>query len=47
MTPLIFGGLMDQSNFHGVWFGLVILQGILIASAFRVRRTWRTLMVPA
>jgi MFS family permease len=47
VAPLIFGRLMDQGNFHGVWMGLVILQGVLIASAFRVRRTRRTLMVPA
>ncbi len=47
VAPLIFGRLMDQGNFHGVWMGLVLLQGVLIASAFRVRRTRRTLMVPA
>ncbi|QCB45235.1 MFS transporter [Hydrogenophaga sp. PAMC20947] len=47
VAPLIFGRLMDQGNYHGIWVGLVILQGILIASAFRVRRARRTLLVPA
>jgi FSR family fosmidomycin resistance protein-like MFS transporter len=47
VAPLIFGRLMDQGKYHGLWVGLVILQGILIASAFRVRRTRRTLLVPA
>ena len=47
IAPLIFGRLMDQGNYHGIWLGLVMLQGILIISAFRVRRTRRTLLVPA
>jgi len=47
VAPLIFGRLMDQGNYQGIWLGLVLVQGILIASAFRVRRTRRTLLVPA
>jgi len=47
IAPLIFGRLMDQGNYRGVWLGLMIVQGILIVSAFRVRRTRRTVLVPA
>jgi MFS transporter, FSR family, fosmidomycin resistance protein len=47
VAPLIFGRLMDQGNYQGIWLGLVTVQGILIASAFRVRRTRRTLLAPA
>lgn len=47
VAPLIFGRLMDQGNYQGVWLGLVLVQGILIVSAFRVRRTRRTLLVSA
>jgi len=47
VAPLIFGRLMDQGNYRGVWLGLMIVQGILIVSAFRVRRTRRTVLVPA
>lgn len=46
IAPLIFGTLMDQGNYRGVWLGLVIVQGILIISAFRVRRVRRTTLVP-
>jgi len=47
VAPLIFGRLMDQGNYQGIWLGLVMVQGILIASAFRVRRTRRTLLASA
>jgi len=47
IAPLIFGALMDARNFQGVWFGLVIVQIILIASAFNVRRVRRTVLAPA
>ncbi|MGE4242516.1 MFS transporter [Ramlibacter sp.] len=46
-APLIFGVLMDAGRFQGVWLGLVLLQGLLIASAFNVRRVRRTVAVPA
>ena len=47
VAPLIFGPLMDHGNYRGVWLGLVIVQGILIVSALRVRRARRTVLAPA
>lgn len=47
VAPLIFGALMDQRNFQGVWLGLVLAQTLLIASAFNVRRVRRTALAPA
>lgn len=47
IAPLIFGALMDQRNYQGVWLGLVIMQTVLIASAFNVRRVRRTALAPA
>ena len=47
VAPLVFGRLMDHGNYQGVWLGLVIVQGILIVSAFRVRRVRRTVLAPA
>jgi MFS transporter, FSR family, fosmidomycin resistance protein len=47
IAPLVFGALMDQQNYRGVWLGLVFMQSVLIASAFRVRRVRRTALAPA
>jgi MFS family permease len=47
VAPLIFGALMDHAQYRSVWLGLVLAQGILIASAFNVRRMRRTALVPA
>lgn len=47
VAPLIFGALMDHAQYRSVWLGLVLAQGILIASAFNVRRVRRTALVPA
>jgi FSR family fosmidomycin resistance protein-like MFS transporter len=47
IAPLIFGTLMDHQQYQGVWLGLVIFQGILIASAFNVTRVRRTVLVAA
>jgi FSR family fosmidomycin resistance protein-like MFS transporter len=47
VAPLLFGALMDQRNFQGVWLGLVLAQTLLIASAFNVRRVRRTALAPA
>ena len=47
VAPLIFGALMDQQNYKGVWFGLVVVQGVLIVSAFNVRRVRRDVLIPA
>ncbi len=46
VAPLIFGRLMDHGSYQGIWLGLVIVQGILIFSAFRVRRVRRTVLAP-
>ena len=37
-----FGWLMDQQHYTGVWLGLVLVQLLLIVSAFNVRRVRRT-----
>ncbi|TWO72789.1 MFS transporter [Caenimonas sedimenti] len=47
IAPLIFGALMDRQNYQGVWLGLVIMQSVLIASAFNVRKVRRTVLAPA
>lgn len=47
VAPLIFGVLMDHQQYQSVWLGLVLLQGVLIVSAFNVRRVRRTALVPA
>ena len=46
-APLVFGAMMDHQNWRGVWLGLVLMQVLLIASAFNVRRVRRTAAVPA
>jgi FSR family fosmidomycin resistance protein-like MFS transporter len=47
IAPLVFGALMDQRNYQGVWLGLVAMQAVLIASAFNVRRVRRTALAAA
>jgi MFS family permease len=47
LAPLVFGALMDHQNYRGVWLGLVIMQTVLIASAFNVRKVRRTALVAA
>ncbi len=42
VTPLLFGLLMDHGQYRGVLLGLVLLQGILVARAFNVRKVRRT-----
>ena len=46
VSPLIFGALMDQRKFSTVLLGLAVVQAVLIASAFNVRRVRRTALVP-
>jgi FSR family fosmidomycin resistance protein-like MFS transporter len=46
LSPLLFGALMDHHQYQGVWLGLVVFQGVLIASAFNVRKA-RRVAVPA
>jgi len=47
LSPLLFGALMDHGQYRSVLLGLALVQGVLIASAFNVRRARRTLLVPA
>lgn len=42
LSPLLFGVLLDQGRFTAVLLGLAVVQGVLIASAFNVRRVRRT-----
>lgn len=42
VSPLIFGRLMDHGQYTSVLVGLAIVQAVLIASAFNVRRVRRT-----
>jgi FSR family fosmidomycin resistance protein-like MFS transporter len=41
LAPLIFGRLMDLQHYRSVWVGLALVQMVLIASAFNVRRARR------
>jgi len=47
ISPLMFGLMMDHGNFRGVLLGLALAQGVLIVSAFSVRRVRRTALVAA
>jgi MFS transporter, FSR family, fosmidomycin resistance protein len=47
ISPLIFGVLMDHHQYRGIWLGLVLLQAVLITSAFNVRRVRRTALATA
>ena len=47
VSPLIFGALMDQHEYSTVLLGLAVVQAVLIASAFNVRRVRRTALVAA
>jgi MFS transporter, FSR family, fosmidomycin resistance protein len=47
VAPLIFGRLMDHGQYMSVIIGLAVVQGVLIASAFNVRRVRREALVPA
>ncbi len=50
IAPLVFGRLMDLHQYQSVWIGLALVQLVLIASAFNVRRVRRELLpvrVPA
>ncbi|MEO5661392.1 MAG: MFS transporter [Polaromonas sp.] len=46
VSPLIFGVLMDHGQYRGVLLGLALTQGVLVASAYNVRRVRRTMAVP-
>ncbi len=47
VAPLLFGTLMDLHRPAQVWLGIAVVQGVLIASAFNVRRVRRTALVTA
>ncbi|MES2413767.1 MAG: MFS transporter [Pseudomonadota bacterium] len=47
VAPLVFGVMMDHGYYRGVLLGLAVMQGVLIASAFNVRRVRRTALVTA
>ena len=47
VVPLGIGMLMDRGAFSSVWLALALLQGVLIVSAFNVRRVRRTVLAPA
>jgi len=47
VAPLMFGTLMDMHQPALVWLGIAVVQGVLIASAFNVRRVRRTVLAPA
>jgi MFS family permease len=42
IAPLVFGVLMDLHHPSMVWLGIALVQAVLIASAFNVRRVRRT-----
>lgn len=42
VAPLVFGRLMDLQQPRAIWLGLALVQGVLVVSAFRVRRVRRT-----
>jgi FSR family fosmidomycin resistance protein-like MFS transporter len=46
-APLVYGPLMDMKRPSDVWLGIAIVQGLLIVSAFNVRRARRTALRPA
>ena len=46
VAPLIFGRLMDHGQYASVIVGLALVQGVLIVSAFNVRRARREALVP-
>jgi len=47
ISPLIFGVLMDHQQYRAIWLGLVLLQAVLITSAFNVGRVRRTVLAAA
>jgi len=47
VAPLMFGTLMDLHRPSQVWLGIAAVQGVLIVSAFNVRKARRTSLVPA
>ena len=46
VAPLMFGSLMDLHQPALVWLGIAAVQGVLIVSAFNVRKVRRTPLAP-
>jgi MFS transporter, FSR family, fosmidomycin resistance protein len=40
-APLVFGALMDGGHYRGVWIGVALMLGLLIATAVNVHRNER------
>jgi FSR family fosmidomycin resistance protein-like MFS transporter len=47
LSPLVFGTLMDQQRYTSVFIGLALVQAVLIASAFNVKKVRRTALAAA
>lgn len=47
VAPLVFGPLLDHGRYVEVWMGLVLVQALLIGSAFNVRKARRTRLATA
>ncbi len=47
LVPLAVGTMMDHQQYRGVWLTLALLQGVLIVSAFNVRRVRRASLLPS
>ena len=47
VAPLLFGALLDNHHPAGVWISIAIVQTLLIASAFNVRKARRTPLATA
>jgi MFS transporter, FSR family, fosmidomycin resistance protein len=47
VVPMLIGSLMDNKAYSSVWLCLALVQGVLIASAFNVRRARRTALSAA
>ncbi|ABE44739.1 MFS transporter [Polaromonas sp. JS666] len=47
VAPLIFGVMMDHGQYRGVLLGLALVQAVLIANAFNVRKVRRTALANA
>jgi len=47
VVPLFIGTMMDHGAYRNVWLVLVLLQAVLIFTAFNVRRARRTALQPA
>ena len=47
LAPLAFGALMDAGRYQGVWLGVALMLGLLIATAVNVRRNARPVAAAA